>query len=67
MSNPHEWHIASDKEGDLHEDFAKTISGHTTTKDIVRYTVAADQARLARNAMTRTVPPQPEPRSKKAQ
>ena len=34
MSNPHEWHIASDKEGDLHEDFAKTISGHTTMKKI---------------------------------
>ena len=32
------------------------ISGHTTMKEIVRYTVAADQARLARNAMTRTVP-----------
>jgi integrase len=33
-----------------------SISGHTTMKEIVRYTVAADQARLARNAMTRTVP-----------
>jgi hypothetical protein len=31
-----------------------SISGHTTMKEIVRYTVAADQARLARNAMTRT-------------
>jgi hypothetical protein len=30
------------------------ISGHKTMKEIVRYTVAADQARLARNAMTRT-------------
>ena len=29
------------------------ISGHTTMKKIVRYTVAADQARLARNAVTR--------------
>ena len=27
------------------------ISGHTTMKEIVRYTVAADQARLARNAI----------------
>ena len=32
-----------------------SISGHTTMKEIVRYTVAADQARLARNAMTRTM------------
>jgi hypothetical protein len=32
-----------------------SISGHTTMKEIVRYTVAADQARLARNAMTRAV------------
>ena len=31
-----------------------SISGHTTMKEIVRYTVAADQARLARNAMART-------------
>ena len=31
------------------------ISGHATMKEIVRYTVATDQARLARNAMTRTV------------
>jgi integrase len=31
------------------------ISGHTTMKEIVRYTVAADQARLARNAMTKAV------------
>jgi integrase len=30
------------------------ISGHTTMKEVVRYTVAADQARLARNAMMRT-------------
>jgi hypothetical protein len=30
------------------------ISGHTTMKEITRYTVAADQARLARNAMART-------------
>jgi integrase len=31
------------------------ISGHTTMKELVRYTRrAADQARLARNAMTRT-------------
>jgi len=31
------------------------ISGHATMKELVRYTAAADQARLARNAMTRTV------------
>ena len=31
-----------------------SISGHTTMKEIVRYTIAADQARLARNAMMRT-------------
>jgi integrase len=31
-----------------------SISGHKTMKEIVRYTVAADQARLARNAMART-------------
>ena len=31
------------------------ISGHTTMKEIVRYTVAADQARLARNAMTKAL------------
>jgi integrase len=30
------------------------ISGHATMKEIVRYTKAADQARLARNAMART-------------
>jgi integrase len=30
------------------------ISGHTTMKEIVRYTVAADQARLARNAINRS-------------
>jgi len=30
-------------------------SGHGTMKELVRYTKAADQARLARNAMTRTV------------
>jgi integrase len=32
-----------------------SISGHATMKEVVRYTAAADQARLARNAMTRTV------------
>jgi integrase len=31
------------------------ISGHATLKELVRYTKDADQARLARNAMTRTV------------
>ena len=30
------------------------ISGHATMKELVRYTAAADQARLARNAMART-------------
>src|SRR5262249_55346446 len=29
------------------------ISGHATLKELVRYTAAADQARLARNAMTK--------------
>jgi integrase len=32
-----------------------SISGHTTMKEIVRYTVAADQARLARNAFAKAV------------
>jgi hypothetical protein len=32
-----------------------SISGRTTMKEIVRYTVAADQARLARNALARTM------------
>jgi integrase len=31
-----------------------SISGHATMKELVRYTKAADQARLARNAMART-------------
>ena len=31
------------------------ISGHATLKELVRYTKAADQARLARNAMARTI------------
>jgi len=31
------------------------ISGHATLKELVRYTAAADQARLARNAMAWTV------------
>src|SRR5262245_40844874 len=31
------------------------ISGHATMKELVRYTAAADQARLARNAMTKAV------------
>jgi integrase len=31
------------------------ISGHATMKELVRYTKAADQARLARNAMTRNI------------
>jgi integrase len=32
------------------------ISGHASLNEVARYTKAADQARLARNAMTRTVP-----------
>jgi hypothetical protein len=31
-----------------------SMSGHATLKELVRYTEAADQARLARNAMVRT-------------
>jgi integrase len=31
-----------------------SISGHTTLKEVARYTKAADQARMARNAMERT-------------
>jgi integrase len=31
------------------------ISGHATMKELVRYTKAADQARLARNALTKAV------------
>ena len=30
------------------------ISGHATMKELIRYTAAADQARLARNAMNRS-------------
>jgi len=30
-------------------------SGHGTMKELVRYTKAADQARLARNAMAKAV------------
>jgi hypothetical protein len=30
------------------------ISGHASLDEVVRYTKAADQARLARNAMMRT-------------
>ena len=33
-----------------------SISGHTTLKEVARYTKAVDQARMARNAMARTVP-----------
>ena len=32
-----------------------SISGHTTMKELVRYTKAADQARLARNAFAKAV------------
>ena len=35
------------------------ISGHATMKELVRYTAAADQARLARNAMVRTMAAKP--------
>jgi integrase len=31
------------------------ISGHATMKELVRYTKAADQARLARNAMAKAI------------
>jgi hypothetical protein len=31
-----------------------SISGHTTLKEVARYTKAVDQARMARNAMART-------------
>ena len=31
------------------------ISGHATMKELVRYTKAADQARLARNALAKAV------------
>src|SRR4029077_5164362 len=31
------------------------ISGHATLKELVRYTAAADQARLARNALAKAV------------
>jgi hypothetical protein len=32
-----------------------SISGHATMKELVRYTKAADQARLARNAMAKAI------------
>jgi len=32
------------------------ISGHSTLKEVARYTRAVDQAKMARNAMARTVP-----------
>ena len=31
------------------------LCGHVTMKELVRYTAAADQARLARSAMTKAV------------
>jgi integrase len=34
------------------------ISGHASLKEVERYTKAADQARMARNAMARTSPPE---------
>jgi hypothetical protein len=36
-------------------------------REVERYTRAADQARLARNALVRTMAAQAEPRSKKSQ
>jgi integrase len=42
------------------------ISGHVTMKELVRYTAAADQARLARNALARTAVPEPAKEMKKA-
>ncbi|MGA8228695.1 MAG: tyrosine-type recombinase/integrase, partial [Xanthobacteraceae bacterium] len=33
-----------------------SISGHATLKEVERYTRAADQARMARNAMARGMP-----------
>jgi integrase len=33
-----------------------SISGHTTLKEVARYTKAVEQARMARNAMARTAP-----------
>jgi integrase len=35
-----------------------SISGHTTLKEVARYTKAVEQARMARNAMARTAPAQ---------
>jgi len=32
-----------------------SISGHATLKELVRYTKAADQAKMARNAMAKVV------------
>jgi integrase len=39
-----------------------SISGHATLKEIARYTKAADQARMARNAMARTAAAASKPR-----
>jgi integrase len=43
-----------------------TISGHATLKELVRYTKAADQARLARAAMARTAMAEPAKEMRKA-
>jgi integrase len=42
------------------------ISGHATMKELVRYTKAADQARLARAAMARTAVAEPAKETRKA-
>jgi hypothetical protein len=36
------------------EDEIASISGHASLDEVARYTKAADQARMARNAMART-------------
>jgi integrase len=42
------------------------ISGHGTMKELVRYTKAADQARIARNALARTMAADSEQRRRKS-
>ena len=48
-------HAADSPEAGCSANEIMGISGHTTMKEIVRYTIAADQARLARNAMAKAV------------
>jgi integrase len=43
-----------------------SISGHATLKELIRYTAAADQARLARNALARTTSTPISPRTAQA-